>query len=109
MVASLVATSSELGVVMYLNKPRIEVARNPFIDPNDPDKVFEGWDEAPAYERYRAGCVRVAWASLADGLVGVLSLGYLRSHWAQRATVDLLWRTLKDKRTIRRNSEQFDV
>jgi hypothetical protein len=72
---------------------RVHRARNPFVD-------------ADAHQRYREGCMKVAWASLADGLVGVLSLGYLRCCWAQRASVDLIWHTLTDRR---REEKKDDV
>ena len=45
--------------------------------------------------QYRQDRLRVAWAMLADGLVGILSLGRLRSCWGVRASNDLVRRTLQ--------------
>ncbi len=52
-------------------------------------------------DQYRQDRLRVAWAMLADGLVGVLSLGHLRSCWSVSATNDLVRCTFQARRRER--------
>ena len=63
------------------------------------DRVSLG--DAHSRDQYRQDRLRVAWATLADGLVGVLSLGRLRSCWGLRASNDLLGHVLKARRAER--------
>ena len=55
-------------------------------------------DDPHHRDQYRQDRLRVAWAMLADGLVGVLSLGHLRSCWSVRATNDLVRCTFQARR-----------
>jgi len=55
-------------------------------------------DDPHHRDQYRQDRLRMAWAMIADGLVGVLSLGHLRSCWSVRATNVLLRRTLQARK-----------
>ena len=55
-------------------------------------------DDPHHRDQYRQDRLRMAWAMIAAGLVGVLSLGHLRSCWSVRASNDLMRRTVQARK-----------